>query len=177
MAGYQDGATSGESGATTDCPDSAARKASSERSAAAPRKRFIRAKDDRSYTRSRISNGSTLLPNVDGRNTWVRRARDVIAELVSDLGGLENVSAQERSIVRRAAALTVELERLEARFALADAANSDDLDLYARASGGLRRLLESVGLERRARLVNRPSISQIIERYASRGEQDGEVAP
>jgi hypothetical protein len=68
--------------------------------------------------KSRITNGSALLPGVDGRSAWVRRCRDVISSHLSDLGGADNTSAAERSIVRRAATLTVELERLEEKFAL-----------------------------------------------------------
>jgi hypothetical protein len=68
--------------------------------------------------KSRITNGSALLPGVDGRSPWVRRAKDVISSHLSDLGGVDNTSAAERSIVRRVATLTVELERLEEKFAL-----------------------------------------------------------
>ena len=49
--------------------------------------------------RSRITNGSALLPGVDGRSAWVRRARDLIREHLADLGGFDNVSAAERSII------------------------------------------------------------------------------
>jgi len=73
------------------------------------------------------------------------------------MSGEDNTSAAERSIVRRAAVLTVELERLEARFASAGEATAVDLDLYIRASGNLRRLLEAVGLHRRARDVTPPN--------------------
>jgi hypothetical protein len=59
-----------------------------------------------------VTNGSALFPGVDGRNAWVQRCKDVIAAHSSDLGG-------ERSIIGRASTLTVELERLEAKFALA----------------------------------------------------------
>lgn len=110
-----------------------------------------------SRQRSRITNGSALLPNTDGRSAWVRRLRDIILELVSDAGGDANTSAAERSIIRRASVLTVELEQLEARFAQADAATAADLDLYIRASGNLRRLLGAVGLHRRARDVTPPN--------------------
>jgi hypothetical protein len=106
--------------------------------------------------RSRITNGSALLPGVDGRSAWVRRCKDIIAAHVSDLGGEANSSAAERSIIRRAAVLTTELERLEIRFALAGEASDADLDLYQRTAGNLRRLLEAVGLQRRARDVSPP---------------------
>jgi hypothetical protein len=48
-----------------------------------------------------------LLPGIDGRSAWVRRAKDIIALHLSDLGGFDNTSAAERSIVRRASTLTV----------------------------------------------------------------------
>jgi len=111
--------------------------------------------------RSRITNGSALLPGVDGRSAWIRRCKDIIAAHLSDLGGEANTSAAERSIIRRASVLTVELERLEARFAVAGEANTDDLDLYQRTAGNLRRLLEAVGIERRARDVG-PTLSQYL---------------
>jgi hypothetical protein len=112
--------------------------------------------------RSRITNGSALLPGVDGRSQWVRRCKDVIAAHLSDLGGEDNTSAAERSIIRRASVLTVELERLEAKFALADAASDSDLDLYQRTAGNLRRLLEAVGLQRRPRNLT-PNLKDYLE--------------
>ena len=111
--------------------------------------------------RSRITNGSALLPGVDGRSPWVRRCKDVIAAHLSDLGGVDNTSAAERSIIRRAAVLTTELEQLEVRFATAGEASADDLDAYQRCANSLRRLLEAVGLQRRARDVG-PSLSDIL---------------
>jgi hypothetical protein len=114
-----------------------------------------------SRQRSRITNGSALLPGVDGRSAWIRRCKDIITQHVSDLGGETNTSAAERSIIRRASVMTVELEQLEAKFALAGQANASDLDLYVRASGNLRRLLEAVGLQRRARDIS-PTLSDIL---------------
>jgi hypothetical protein len=104
-------------------------------------------------TRSRITNRSAVLPGVDGGSTWVRRLRDVAAAHMADLGGEDNVSEAERSIVRRIATLTVELERLESVFAVAGEAKPDQLDLYQRTAGNLRRLLESIGIPRRPRDV------------------------
>lgn len=113
--------------------------------------------------RSRISNGSALVVGVDGRSTWVRRLRDLVTLHVADLGGEGAISEAEKSIVRRAAVLTVELERLEARFAAAaECADKDDLDLYQRTAGNLRRLLEAVGLQRRAKDVT-PSLSDYLK--------------
>jgi hypothetical protein len=110
--------------------------------------------------RSRVTNGSILIPGVDGRSPWIRRCKDVIASHISDLGGIDNCSAAERSIVRRASVMTVELERLEAKFAKAGEADANELDQYARVAANLRRLLEAVGLQRRPRDIS-PTLSEI----------------
>ncbi len=117
--------------------------------------------------KSRVSNGSAILSDVDGRSVWVRRFRDVIESHVADLGGGQVVSEAERSIVRRAAALTVELERLESQFATVGEAAPDALDLYQRTAGSLRRLLEAVGLQRRSRDVT-PDLRDYIADHAAR---------
>jgi hypothetical protein len=61
--------------------------------------------------------------------------------------------------------LTVELERIEAKFAVGE--GDGDLDIYQRTAGNLRRLLESIGLQRRSREV------QTLEQYvaANYGDQ------
>lgn len=111
--------------------------------------------------RSRITNGTALVAGASGRGAWVRRAKDVINLHTSDLGGEDNTSAAERSIIRRIATLTVELEMMESRFAAAGQASSVDLDLYQRTAGNLRRLLEAIGLQRR--MINRtPRLSDIL---------------
>ena len=91
-------------------------------------------------TRSRVSNGRLFADAaVDGRTGWARRLRDLIMLHITDLGGEEAVSAAERSICRRIATITTELELLEKKFAIANGADAADLDLYVRCSGALRR--------------------------------------
>jgi len=107
--------------------------------------------------RSRLTNGSHVLPGVDGRSTWARRFRDLMQLHLADLGGEDAVSEAERSIVRRAAALMVELERMELKFATDEEAQAADLDLYQRTSNTMRRHLEALGLERRQKDVT-PSL-------------------
>lgn len=116
--------------------------------------------------RSRVTNGA-LLPGIDGRGAWVRRCKDIIREHLSDLGGVDNTSAAERSLIRRVATLTVELEALEAAFATNGSANADQLDLYQRTAGNLRRLLEAVGLQRRQKTL--PTLSDYL-RQRSNGD-------
>jgi hypothetical protein len=111
------------------------------------------------YNRSRITNGSALLPDIDGRSIWARRLRDVLQLHLDDLGGEDAVSEAERSLLRRAAVLTTECEFLEAKIAQAHNEGRSpperDMDLYLRCAGVLKRLLETVGLRRRARDIGR----------------------
>jgi hypothetical protein len=110
--------------------------------------------------KSKISNGTALLPktkgkvsHTDGRSSWMRRFKDLIVTHQADLGGAEHLSEAERSIIRRCATLTVLLERLELDFALEDQASPFKIDQYQRVANTLKRLLESLGLKRRAKDV------------------------
>jgi hypothetical protein len=105
--------------------------------------------------RSAITNGTALLADCDHRTAWMRRLRDLISAHTSDMGGLDNISEAERSILRRASMLELQLEMLETRFAANPdgVASTSDLLLYQRTASALRRLLESLGLQRRAKDV------------------------
>jgi hypothetical protein len=113
----------------------------------------------RTSSRTRVRAGQ-LLPGVDGRSVWLRRCKAILAAHLRDV---PDPNAAERSILRRAATLTVELERMEVKFATAGEASVDDLDVYQRVANSLRRLLESVGLERRMPVINEPSLADICE--------------
>jgi hypothetical protein len=119
----------------------------------------------KSHARSRVTNGSSILPGIDGRSTWVRRLRDLMGLHLVDLGGPDVTSEAERSLIRRASTLTVELEHLELRFALADQAGQPadpaDLDLYQRMANSLRRHLEAVGIKRVPRDIT-PKLSSYL---------------
>jgi hypothetical protein len=122
--------------------------------------------------KSRVTNGKILIAGVDQRLPYVRRCRDILREHIADLGGADNCSAAERSIIRRASVMTVELERLETKFASAGEASPDDLDLYQRAAANLRRLLEAVGLQRRSRDVT-PSLQAYLVAKAGESVVEG----
>ena len=101
-----------------------------------------------SRLRSALTNGSTLLlGDIDERGPWCRRLRDLQRAHESDLGGRDILSEGQRTILRRIAMLELQLEMLETRFAQNEGeASAKQLELYQRTAGGLRRLLESVGL-------------------------------
>jgi hypothetical protein len=110
--------------------------------------------------RSRVSNGKDLfLEGVDGRSAIARRYRDILAQLVSDLGG--DPSEAQTIIVRRATTLAVWCEQAEG-----EAASGKPLDIgeYTTATNTLRRLLNDLGLERRMR-----DITPTIDAYLTKG--------
>jgi hypothetical protein len=123
--------------------------------------------------RSRATTGKALsATGGDLRGAWSRRMLDIYDAHVSDLGGQDAVSQAEASILRRAATITTELERLEAKFASGEASEKS-LDLYQRMAGNLRRLLESVGLQRRAKPVMDLQ-TYIQSRYGSRPAEESD---
>ena len=136
----------------------------------------------KSRQKSAVSNGTQLLVGVKNTNAWARRCRDVLSEHLSDLGGEDNTSAAERSLIRRAAVLTTELEMLESQFALGGKADVAALDVYVRGAGGLRRLLQTVGIDRKTKPVE-GVFSYIARKYpkteepppSSTTEHDGEA--
>ncbi len=118
----------------------------------------------KSPQQSRVGNGSAILNGVDGRLVWPRRLKELLADHLADL---PDASVGERSIIRRACVLEVELERMATAFALAGEASPDAIDLYARVASNLRRLLESVGLQRRAKDVT-PTLDDLLRQDAIR---------
>jgi hypothetical protein len=86
----------------------------------------------------------------DPNSAWARRYYDLVADHISDLGGREALSAAQVSLCRRCAAIECELERLEAMLSRGE---QIDLDAFGRASSHLRRILETLGVERKCRDV------------------------
>ena len=48
--------------------------------------------------RSRVTNGSKLLPLADGRSVTARRFRDLYEDIAADLGGLDQLSEGQRQL-------------------------------------------------------------------------------
>jgi hypothetical protein len=116
--------------------------------------------------RSRVTNGKRMFVELQDTNSaWARRLRDLNALLISDLGGNDACSEAEKALVRRAAMLTLQCELLEQRWAerINGAASDKSLLIYQRTSSALRRILESLGLQRRPRDVTPPRLDQYLE--------------
>jgi hypothetical protein len=93
--------------------------------------------------RSAVTTGNAdFLPSSASVLRKARRYRDILAELVSDLGGDACLSEAQRQLCRRAVTLSLQCEHWDA----AAAAGKDvDWDLYSRTTNTLRRVLEAIG--------------------------------
>jgi hypothetical protein len=96
-------------------------------------------------TRSRVTNGKSPFVAADGRGPWARRWRDVLAEIVSDLGGPEGLSEGQRQLARRCATLAITCEKLEG-----EAADGKDIDIdsFGMCVDRLGRAFHRLGLKR-----------------------------
>jgi hypothetical protein len=110
--------------------------------------------------RSAVTNGKRVFVDGDGNAAWTRRWRDLVTAHVGDLGGAAILSEAQSSLVRRVATIEIELEQLEGKLSKGEAV---DLDAYTRAASHLRRILESLGLERKARNITPPTLHQIAD--------------
>jgi hypothetical protein len=117
--------------------------------------------------RSRVTNGKTLFASGgDNRSAWSRRWRDLYHLHLSDYGGPDRMSEAELALCGVTATQRVEMEQLAAKMS-EGTATPDDIDLYNRLGGNLRRNLEVLGIQRRQRDVT-DDIDEVLSRVAKR---------
>src|SRR5262245_66240555 len=100
--------------------------------------------------RSAVTNGRRLFVDGDDNSAWSRRYRDLVAGHIADLGGRDLLSEAQLSLIKRAAAIEIELERMEGALS---AGALVDLDLFTRSASHLRRIFETLGIGRVPRNV------------------------
>ena len=87
------------------------------------------AAEPKQYARSKVSNGSEVLPDVvDLRGKVARRYRDIASAVLADAGGVELCSEFRQQLIRRFAASAVMAEQLEAKLA-----NGEEIDISQHA--------------------------------------------
>lgn len=97
------------------------------------------------------------------REARIARRQAVVDLYVADLGGTEALSAATRALIDVIATTTVQLHELDEKFNAGDV-SAEDLSLYNRLSGNLRRLLSSLPRRRGGR---RPqTLAEIAAEYA-----------
>jgi hypothetical protein len=117
---------------------------------------------------SRVSNKSTKpLPGVDGRSTWSRRRRDLIASFTAELG--RPARQRDKVLIANAASLIVRCEQLHVQ--IANGATVDDNDPI-RLSNAATRVLTALDLDN-----GRPPRSESLDplEYARRVSEKREV--
>jgi len=96
---------------------------------------------------------------VDGRTREARLYGQAVADVVSDLGGDDNVSRAELELVRRAAGLSVLAALAESKLLTGEETDIGELVSVGNAQ---RRILATLGLQRRSRDVT-PDLSDWIK--------------
>jgi hypothetical protein len=137
----------------------------SARKARLAKSRSKRASDKILPLHAKLTNGRKVFAIGDGRSAWTVRFKRPFASHTESLGGAANLSTAKLSLIRRVAAIETQLEQLESLMA-SSVCEMPELDLYNRLSGNLRRLLETLGLERQARDVT--SSSNALSEHFSR---------
>ncbi len=110
-------------------------------------------------TRSRITNLSKMLPDVDGRSTIARRYRDIFIAIVADQGGIDQCSESRLQLIRRFSAAAVLAETMEAKLA-----NGEQIDVgeHALLTSTMVRVAQRIGVDRVPRDVSSPSLADIL---------------
>jgi hypothetical protein len=122
---------------------------------------------------SAVTSGRRLfVEGGDGNSAWARRYRDLVRAHEQDLSGGADLSVAQISLIRRVATIEIELEQREGMLSKGEPV---DLDGYTRAASHLRRILESLGLERRQRDVS-PTLEEIAAEIEAEEEAAREAA-
>lgn len=121
--------------------------------------------------RTRVSNGKQLFleSSVDGRTLIARRFREVLASIVSDLGGADAMSEAEMVLARRAVTLVVTCETYESK--LAETGKLDS-EAYLPCVNALAKLLNALGLKRRPKHVGPSPLASYHAANANRSDPE-----
>ena len=98
------------------------------------------------------------LADLDGRTNAAKWARSLVADLESDLGGAERLSAAEREIVQRCALASAMLQDMEATWLTG---RGVDVAAYTTLANSQSRMLKMIGLARRPRDVT-PDLTEYV---------------
>ena len=98
------------------------------------------------------------LASLDGRTAAAKLVRELIAAIADDLGGSEQLTEGTRQLVQRAAVLGAFIEDCEARWIGGEEFETNE---YLAAINAQRRVLATIGLDRRAKDIT-PSLAAYI---------------
>jgi hypothetical protein len=115
---------------------------------------------------TRVVSGLGLLniDDLDKRTKTYKRYESIRRSVLSDRGGEQNVSEVQRQLISKFATLALQLELQEAA---ALAGEPIDVDLFGRCAGHLRRLAESLGVDRVPRNIT-PTVQDYVANLNTR---------
>jgi hypothetical protein len=126
--------------------------------------------------RSAVTNGKRLHVVKPGDTAWARRFRDVLSQIISDLGGYDNLSEGQYQMARRCTTIIIQCEKMEGETA---AGRNIDLEQYGQLTDRLGRAfhrLHSSCLKRQARDVT-PTLGDLLrEDHLRQQQQDAQQA-
>jgi hypothetical protein len=97
--------------------------------------------------RSIVTNGKKLVADLDGRSSTARRYKDLCSALSDDLGGVAALNAGQTALIRQAAAMVVQSEKLQVAVLRGEIVDVEALTRLANAAtriiGALRRSRET----------------------------------
>jgi|SRR5665811_1458852 len=107
--------------------------------------------------RSQLTNGSQMLPGIDGRSSTARRYRDLVKAYADELGGEASLSETERAMVRQAAAMVVRSEAMQACIVRGETVDDEEM---TRLSNAVTRTLNA--LHRKSRPKPRQNLADYL---------------
>jgi hypothetical protein len=112
--------------------------------------------------RSSVTGALHLLPDVDGRSADGRRYRDLSISFANDLGGADGLTEAQRALVRQAAAMIMQSERLQSAALRGELV---DVEQLTRLANSVTRILSRLGIKRKVR-DTAPTLADIIARHS-----------
>jgi hypothetical protein len=111
--------------------------------------------------KSSVTTGRRLFApeTTDGRFHAAIRYRDILEQIQEDLGGVDMLSEARRQLCRRAATMCAQAEIMEAQ---AVSGQGFDIHCFATTVNCLRRLFETVGLQRVSRDIT-PTLQNYLQ--------------
>jgi hypothetical protein len=108
-----------------------------------PRPEVSEAGRRKRYARSRVTNGSDILPDVDGRSFIARRFRDISEAVAREQSG--ELSEVRLQLIRRFSAAAVLAEMMEARLARGE---QIDVGEHSQLSSTMVRIAQRIGVNK-----------------------------
>ncbi len=118
--------------------------------------------DGRATTRSKVSNGTRLFANTDGRTSSARRFRDLVQSFEAEFDG--DLCEADRSLIRQAATLLLKSEQMQEAVVRGESVDSDAL---IRMASTAKRVLVAITAKSAKRKPAGPSLQDYLASASS----------